>query len=267
MSVANPFEREQFGTRHFLHGLNPLAKIVAALPIMLFLVFTRDVITPLLILALSYALLLAGMRLTRRRAVLLFVVLPLACGILSVGFGLWTAPERVNHSVELFRLGDYSFYADAWRIGLATALRLVTIVALALICGMTSTGPDLVRAAVQHARVPYRVGYAALASYRFVPRFRHELDVIRKAHRVRGSAVGRGPVAALNRALGSVIPLLASAIRHAERVSLSMEARAFGAHERRTERYLVPIRVRDVVFVVGFWISAAAIVMAVRILR
>jgi hypothetical protein len=36
------------------------------------------------------------------------------------------------------------------------------------------------------------------------------------------------------------VPLLAGAIRHAERVALAMDARAFGAHPDRTERHLVP---------------------------
>ncbi|SEB82776.1 energy-coupling factor transport system permease protein [Paramicrobacterium humi] len=260
----DPYAREEVSARHYLHALNPLAKIVAVLPVMVVIVFTRDVLTPLVLVGLAYLVLLTGVRLTRRRAAILFLALPLLGGILSLGFGLWTDPARVDHSVELFRVGGYRFYADAWRVGLATALRLVAIVSLALISGMSSTGPDLVRSAVQHARVPYRIGYAALASYRFVPRFRHELEVIRKAHRVRGSAGGRGPVAALNRGVRSIIPLLASAIRHAERVSLSMESRAFGAHETRTERYLVPLRTRDGVFVVVLWLCAAALVLGVR---
>ena len=45
--------------------------------------------------------------------------------------------------------------------------------------------------------------------------------------------------------LGTAIPLLASAIRHAERVALAMDARAFGAHPTRTERTLSRWRARD----------------------
>ena len=59
--------------------------------------------------------------------------------------------------------------------------------------------------------------------------------------------------------LAAVIPLLAGAIRHAERVALAMDARAFGAYPTRTERHLVPFRLRDVVFVALFWIVSAAL--------
>ena len=54
---------------------------------------------------------------------------------------------------------------------------------------------------VQNLRVPYRIGYTALAALRFVPRFGHELEVIRAAHRVRGTDARRGPVAAVRRAI------------------------------------------------------------------
>ena len=107
------------------------------------------------------------------------------------------------------------------------------------------------RASVQQLRVPYRIGYTALAAFRFVPRFGHELEVIRQAHRVRGAHGGRGPFAAIARWFGYVVPLLAGAIRHAERVALAMDARAFGAYPDRTERHIVPFRARDVVFIVA----------------
>ena len=117
-----------------------------------------------------------------------------------------------------------------------------------------------VRALVQNLRVPSRLGYTALAALRFVPRFRHELDVIRAAHRVRGIDTGRGPVAAVRRSISYAVPLLASAIRHAERVALAMEARAFGAHDTRTERIASRWRPRDSAFVALFWLVTAAIV-------
>ena len=43
-----------------------------------------------------------------------------------------------------------------------------------------------------------------------------------------------------------------------------MDARAFGAYPDRTERHLVPWRVRDTVFVIAFWIASAAILVAFR---
>jgi energy-coupling factor transport system permease protein len=205
-----------------------------------------------------YAL-LVGARLTPRLVALLALALPAAAVVIGLGFALWTDAARVDHSVVVLQVGGWTLYGAALEVGLATGLRLVAIVALALVAGLTTTGPDLARSLVQQLRVPYRIGYTAIAAFRFVPRFRHELDVIRQAHRVRGAHGSRGPVAALARWTGYVIPLLAGAIRHAERVALAMDARAFGAFPDRTERHQVPFRTRDVVFVVLFLAVSAAL--------
>lgn len=262
MTTADPYrERIVHPPIRFLHRLNPLAKIGATLPAMGLLVFTRDVTTPLIFLLVAILLLVVGAHLPWRLWLAVAIGIPLLISVMSFSFALWTDPAQVDRSVTLFSVGDYRLYLGSIALGLATALRLVSLIALGLLAGTTSTGPDLVRAMVQQLRVPYRIGYTALAAYRFVPRFGHELQVIRSAHRVRGMAGGRGPLAGARRYLGYVIPLLAGAIRHAERVALAMDSRAFGAHPNRTERHLVPFRVRDGVFLILFWATTAAIII------
>ncbi len=235
--------------RLFLHHLNPLSKIAAVVPAMLALVFVRDLATPAAFIVLGYLLLLAGARLTRRTAVLLAAI-PFALGAIGFAFSIWVDAAQVDATPPVLELGSWTLYSGAVSSGFATALRLGAIIVLALIGGLTTTGPDLVRASIQQLRVPYRFGYAALAAYRFVPRFGHELAVIRAAHRVRGNHGGRGPFARIARGWGYIVPLLAGAIRHAERVALAMDSRAFGAHPTRTERHIVPFRARDIVFIV-----------------
>ncbi len=245
--------------RRFLYALNPLAKAAGVVPAMLLLVFVRDLATPTAFLALSYAVILVGARITRRTAALLFLGVPLGILAIGVGFALWVDAGLVRDSIPLLRIGDWTLFQGALAIGFATALRLGAILALALIGGLTTSGPDLVRASVQQLRVPYRIGYTALAAFRFVPRFGYELSVIRAAHRVRGHHGGRGPFARVARGWGYIVPLLAGAIRHAERVALAMDSRAFGAHPTRTERHLVPFRARDTVFIVLCLAVSAAV--------
>lgn len=255
---VDPYATAPAAPARFLYALNPLAKLGAPLPSMVLLVFVRDAATPLAFLALSYAILLVGLRFTARLAAIL-VALPLAAAVVGIGFSVWTDPARVDQSAVVLQLGDWTLYGGALDVGLATGLRLAAIVALTLIAGLSTTGPDFVRATVQQMRVPYRIGYTALAAFRFVPRFGHELEVIRQAHRVRGAHGGRGPFAAIARWFGYIVPLMAGAIRHAERVALAMDARAFGAYPDRTERHLVPFRARDVVFTLLLWAISAAI--------
>lgn len=253
-----------YGPWRFLHRLNPLSKAAALLPVMVLVIFTRDIRIPLLLLLLTVALILVGAHLTRRALLLLLVGLPVFVLVIATSFGIWTDPAGVDQTVVLIQVGDYRLYLGALMVGLATSLRLSSLLVMALLGGLTTTGPDMVRSMVQQLKVPYRIGYTALAAYRFVPRFGYELDTIRQAHRVRGVAGGRGPVAALRRYSGYVIPLLAGAIRHAERVALAMDSRAFGAYATRTERFVVPFRVRDWVFILAFW-SATAVIVATSV--
>ncbi len=259
MTALDPYAAIDAAPARFLYRLNPLAKFAAILPASVLLVFVRDPATPLAFLALAYALLLVGAQASRPVLMTLFVLLP--CGILAIGcgFAAWTDAARVDDTALLLRIGPWQLFAGAVETGFSTALRLGAILALALAAGFTTTGPDLARSLVQQLRVPYRVGYTALAAFRFVPRFAHELDVIRQAHRVRGAHGGRGPFAAVARWWGYVVPLLAGAIRHAERVALAMDARAFGAYPDRTERHLVPFRTRDIVFVLTLWALSATL--------
>jgi energy-coupling factor transport system permease protein len=259
-SVDPYAEADAASPARFLYRLNPLAKLAAPAPAMLLLVFVRDAATPAAFLALAYAVLLMGVRLTRRLALTLFVALPAGVLVIGLGFSVWTDPTRIGDpGTPVAQLGGWVLTSGMLAVGYATAFRLGAIIALSLIVGLSTTAPDLARSFVQQLRVPYRIGYTALAAFRFVPRFGHELDVIRQAHRVRGAHGGRGPFAAIARWSGYVVPLLAGAIRHAERVALAMDARAFGAYPDRTERHLVAWRVRDTVFVAAFVAVSAAL--------
>lgn len=264
MTAANAYAAgADHGPVRFLHRLNPLAKLAAPVPAIIVLIFARDIATPLAFLALAVLLLAIGAVLPARLVLLLAVGLPLFVLVTSLSFGAWTSPDKVVAGATLLRVGDYAFTQGMLASGFATALRLVALLMLTLLAGVTSTGADLVRAMVQQLRVPYRVGYTALAAFRFVPRFGHELELIRQAHRVRGMTGGRGPVAGIRRWFGYVVPLLAGAIRHAERVALAMDARAFGAHPTRTERHVMPFRARDWVFIALFWAVTAALVVLI----
>ena len=189
---------------------------------------------------------------------------PVAVLVLGVTFGVWVDPSRIDDasaaaSVVLVQVGEWQFTLAAYLVGLATSLRLAALLVLSLIAGLTSTGPEFVRAMVQNLRVPYRIGYTALAALRFVPRFGYELEVIRAAHRASETDTRRGPiVAAVARHRLPSIPLLASAIRHAERVAGHGRPRVRSA-PTRTERIVSRWRVRDTVFVVAFWLVGIAI--------
>ena len=228
--------------RAFLYRLNPLAKVAAVLPGWIVLLVARGIGVALALAVGAVVLLLVGARPRGGALVLLLVGLPFGVLVMSAGFALW-APAG----------------AGALTTGLTTGLRLGALLALGLVGGLTTSGPDLARSLTAQLRIPYRFSQTAVAAFRFVPRSAAELALIRQALRVRGLYPGRGPVAAVRRALATVVPLLVSSIRHADRVALAMESRAFGAHPQRTERHPVEWRAIDTAFVLAGWAATAAV--------
>ncbi|MGO3884855.1 MAG: energy-coupling factor transporter transmembrane component T family protein [Mycetocola sp.] len=254
------------GGHGFLRDINPIVKLAAPLPAMIGMIFIRDISTPALFILGSLTLILCGTRLNARFVGALLIGVPLAVVVLGFSFSLWASPSALADSPALVQIGDWRYTLAAAQIGLATGLRIGALVTLALILGLSTTAAELVHASIQQLRLPYRIGYTALAAFRFVPRFAVELELIRSAHRVRGMAEGRGPLGWARRGFGAVIPLLAGAIRHAERVALAMDSRAFGAFASRTERTVVPYRARDTVFVIlTLLVTAALFVCGARL--
>ncbi|MGO2111120.1 MAG: energy-coupling factor transporter ATPase [Pseudoclavibacter sp.] len=245
----------------WLHRVHPLAKVAATLPMIIALFFVRDLTTPLVAIAATLLVLATGTAMSWRAKLSIVAAAPVVALVLSVTLGVWADVDAVDSTPLLFRVGPWPLHLAGWLDGLGTGLRMVAIVLLALLAGASTSAGDFVRSLVQQLRVPYRFGYAALASFRFVPRFRGELATIRRAHRVRGIG-GRGPIGWVRGRVASVVPLLAAALRHADRVAIAMEARAFGYADHRTERHRVPLRVSDVAVAAAFLVATVATLVA-----
>lgn len=250
----------------FLHRLHPLAKFGATTTALVSVFFVNTPVVPGAIALLAMCMLVAGARLTWFQRALTLFGMPLLGGVLAVTLGVWIDPELTVGTQTLVEIGDWQFRRGALESGFATSMRLLAIVALSLLGGLTTSGTDFVRAIVQQLRVPYRFGYAALAAMRFAPRFRLELEIIRQAHRARGISFGAGPIGWARRQLASLVPLIAAAMRHADRVALSMESRAFGYRATRTERARVPFRVVDWLFLGLFLAGLAAVFVVAAVL-
>lgn len=263
--VASAFDpMQQVPPRGLLARLNPVAKLLAAAPLMFGALALGSVPALVGLAAWAWLVLAAGSGAGWRRLAGILTTTAVAVTVFAVSVGAWIAPERVSDHTVLWQIGGWAFERGQWMFGLVVTLKVAVIAMASLVPGLTTTGSDTVRGLVRWAHLPYRFGYTALAAMRFVPRIGHSLEQIRKAHRVRGISAGRGPVAALRRGVGYALPLLADGIRHAERVALSMDARAFGAEPSRTERYDLPWRWCDWAFVLGFWGVAVALLLVLH---
>ncbi|MDO5067715.1 MAG: ATP-binding cassette domain-containing protein [Propionibacteriaceae bacterium] len=167
-------------------------------------------------------------------------------GMLSYRFDLHglTTPIQV---------GPFTVDEGQWLAGLRVGLRIAALLGLVLVSGTLTSPQDLLKSLTRTFHLPVRVAHAGLAAVAFVERFRTEHRIIRQARRLRGTRAP-GWLAPASIWIGSIIPLLVSAVRHAERVSMAMDARAFGAQRRRTELHIVRWRLLDTVVLVTVWV-------------
>lgn len=210
MRLLEPLVADQ---RAPLAGAHPLAKIAAALVIMLGLFITVDVVTSGIVLAtLAIAIGLFGLSpgAVARRAEPLFLS--------AIGVGVINAV-----------LGSTGVSG-----GLAIAMRLVGI-SLAGVIAVAAIDPtELADALVEHLHAPPRFVVGALAAFRLFPLFSREWDTLGLARRARGIEADRTLVQRLAAFPGRAIGLLIAAIRRATRLALAMDSRGFGARACRT---------------------------------
>jgi energy-coupling factor transport system permease protein len=220
-----------------LAAAHPIAKIAAALVLMLALFLTIDPLTPALVLLAEVAAVpLIGIRPNAllRRA---FPVL-----IAAIGIGFFNALVSGNIAA-----------------GIAVALRVVGI-AFAGIVAVASIDPtELADALVQHLHAPRRFTVGALAAFRLMPLFADEWQTIALARRARGIDTGR---------LAGFFPmtrsLLVAAIRRATRLAVAMDGRGFAGDGCRTLARPRAITLRDWLLI-GTSVLVAAVATAASI--
>lgn len=243
--------------RGWLATINPVAKLVATLPPLAVLLFTRDIATPAVVAWFALVAILSGVPLRLR------ALLAGATAILLVGawttlvFAMLTRSDLVKDSPIIID-GWITLRAAAVHTGISTAVRLAAMMILALLGSLGTTIYQLASALVRQCRIPYRFAYGVLAAMQFVPRYREDILTLRAAQRARGIIDPPGLLGYSRRTGRSIVPLLAAGARYAQRLSHAMDARGFGAHPSRSDRHPTAIRSRDIVFVAAVWLVALA---------
>jgi energy-coupling factor transport system permease protein len=233
---------------------NPVAKLGAALVLMVALFASLDGATAAVILVVLAGLLpISGLG----PGTLLARAWLLGLAAVSIGvFNILFAAEQLGPIV--LSLGPIQIGAETIVNGTGLALRLLAI-ALAGLLAMATTRPtDLADALVQQLRVSPRFAIGALAAMRLLPLLAQEWQTIAMARRARGVDAGRNPVAALRLFAGQLMSLLVGAVRRGSRMALAMEARGFGAAPCRTVARVQRMRTTDWGLILGAVLLAAA---------
>jgi energy-coupling factor transport system permease protein len=207
-----------------LARVSPIVKLGIAIVWLAGLALTLAFLPPLILAA---AALTAGVWLGRIPArTFARTLAPLWIAAVGIGVSnmVFAASNGDPAAAELIRLGPIRITVDAAVGGIALILRIVAIAAVGAVFTLTTDPTRLADSLVQQARISARFAYGALAAYQAIPRFGEDLTTLRQARRVRGLRGGWHP--------SLLIGVLVLAIRHADRMALAMDARAFGSGPR-----------------------------------
>jgi energy-coupling factor transport system permease protein len=227
---------------------NPLVKLGIALAWLIGLGLTVDVLPPLI---LTLVVLVAGLelgqippdRLARRLAPLVLAVVLIA--LTNLVFSTHNADPLAT---EVLRIGPLRLTAEALDAAAGLGARVAAIVSVGAVFALTTDSTLLADSLVQLAHVSPRFAYGLLAAYQAVPRLAEDLATLRGARRLRGLREWDPSL---------LVGLLVRAIRHADQLSIAMDARGFGAGPRTAYRQ---VRWTRLDFIVGG--AALAILVA-----
>jgi energy-coupling factor transport system permease protein len=239
-----------------LARVNPVAKLTAAIVVLLGLVVTLDPVTPSLLLALE---LLALPATGVRPRTLLRRTWPL---LLSVGGVALTNAIVVNGGRVLLDLGPLDITSRGLQAAAAVWLRLLAITLPGIVVLATTDPMDLADALVQRWRLPARFAYGALAALRLLPLLGRDWATIGRARRARGLDAGRSPVGRTRLFASQTFAVLVAAIRRGVRLATAMEARGFDAGRVRSVARPQPLRPVDWAVMGG---TALAVVLATAV--
>lgn len=143
---------------------------------------------------------------------------------------------------------------------LAMVLRFLILIS-AFSSFFLTTMPDDLGAALEKMGIPYDYCFMFTTAVRYVPVLATEASTIIDAQRSRGLEMEKGNfVRRVKNFIPVLIPLLVNSIRRSLEMAEAMEARCWGAVERRTSLYVPILKPMDYAFIV---LTVSAIILAI----
>jgi energy-coupling factor transport system permease protein len=173
---------------------------------------------------------------------------------ITVAFHILFSPDKNPPYWTVFGL---SITAESLRDGSYYALRLVSFALAALFLSLTTTPVDMAEGVVKICR-PLRIlkvplddlGLILSLAFRFIPLFRDEMLMIRRAQSLRGVLFSGNYITRIRNTVPLLVPVFVSAINRADTVAMAIEARGYVYNRRRSYYSRHAFGVRESVFVI-----------------
>ncbi len=250
MSILTPTAGPQA-----IYRVNPVSKLAASAIVSIVLVLSIDWVSAAVALALEAVLFLfAGLGARRffLRTLPVWIAAPL--GALSILLYGQTSGET-HFQFLLINVSDGSI-----ELAIATLLRILAIGLPSIVLFVTVDPTDLADGLAQILRLPSRFVLGALGGLRLIALFAQDWKSLELARRARGVADnGR-----LRRFAGQAFALLVLSIRRGSKLATAMEARGFGASNKRSWARASRLGTNDLILLlIAVGVAAASVSVSV----
>lgn len=116
---------------------------------------------------------------------------------------------------------------------LSLSFRVLAFSSLSLLFVFTTKPVDFILSLMQQLKLSPKIAYSILVGYQFLPVLKDEFFQIQQAQQLRGLEAPKSPVKRVLAMRHVLIPMLAGAVRKAERTAFAMEARGFTGEGNR----------------------------------
>ena len=232
--------------RNLLHDMNPSVKFVLITLSMLAIAFFFNPWTPLLFWV-GIILLQLTMSSINWKLWLLFM-LPFSIG--AFGY-LWTTVVfgADTGGTIIWSFAGIEVTDEQWARALSLAFRVMAFSTLSLLFAFTTDPVKFIMSLIQQLKLSPKLAYGVMVGYQFLPVMKDEFTQIQQAQRLRGAEMKKHSWQRLLEMRRVLIPMLAGAVRKAERSAFAMEARGFTGEPRSA--YYRPVRIGRVDFLMS----------------
>lgn len=225
-----------------LHNMNPSIKFISITICMLAMAFFFNPWTPLVCFA-GVIMLQAFFSTISWKRWMLFMV-PFA--IMAFGY-FWTtivfAEERTGE--VLWSVWNVDITESQFNHALSLSFRVLAFAGLSLLFALTTNPTTFIMSLMQQMKLSPKIAYSILVGYQFLPAMKDEFIQIQQAHRLRGANVEKNVIRRLFNLRRVLLPMLAGAVRKAERAAFAMEARGFTGEKRKSFYKVVVVSRKD----------------------
>lgn len=255
---------QYFVADSFVHKIDPRAKILLLVYIIVMIFTTQNVLSLLLITFLSILIMLASKIPLRMYLKNIKVIIPIIIftAILNVFY--------TNTGVLLLNVWKIQIYSGGVLRAVYMAVRVLLLILTSSVLTYTTTPNDLTDAIERLLKPLKYIGLGNAVhtmsmmmtiALRFIPTLIEETDKIMNAQKARGADMESGGLIKKVKALLPIlIPLLLSAVRRAYELAEAMECRCYNGGVGRTRMKQLHLTVKDYISFAVFTLFLALII-------